>query len=328
MLRRFRQPWTDAQAQRRLGAVACFVLFVIVAMIVFVTIRAWPTLTNNGFVSWLGPGGNVDTQMNGMIVTNQHPPPEAYHLRAWPLVYATLITSIGAVLVGLVISIFSAIFIVEFSPARLKRIVEPAVKLLAAVPSVIYGLIGILVLVPFIGNHIITEDRKESVQNVVQIDGTGLLVSILVLAIMVTPIMIALIVEALNSVPTAWKEGAAALGANRWETIWSVSIRASRPAIVAAAVMSGARALGEAVMLSMISGSRGFAPNFLDGSTVLFEPLRPVAATMVEQVDALNAPAIKSTIYAFALLLLFSSLMLSIGGYLARLPMRKQGLRV
>ena len=81
-------------------------------------------------------------------------------------------------------------------------------------------------------------------------------------------------------------------------------------------------------MLSMISGSRGFAPNFLDGSTVLFEPLRPIAATMVEQVDALNAPAIKSTIYAFALLLLFSSLMLSIGGYLAKLPMRRQGMRV
>ncbi|HWI22249.1 MAG TPA: ABC transporter permease subunit, partial [Baekduia sp.] len=166
------------------------------------------------------------------------------------------------------------------------------------------------------------------VQNVVQIDGTGVLVSVLVLAVMVTPIMIALIVDALGAVPTAWTEGAAALGANRWEAIWTVSVRAARPAIVAAAVMAGARALGEAVMLSMISGSRGFAPNFLDGTTVLFEPLRPIAATMVEQVEALNAPAMKSSIYAFALLLLFSSLMLSIAGYLAKLPMRRQGLRV
>jgi phosphate transport system permease protein len=93
-------------------------------------------------------------------------------------------------------------------------------------------------------------------------------------------------------------------------------------------VLAAARALGEAVMLSMVSGSRGFAPNLLDGTTFLFEPLRPLAATMVENVEAMNAPPVKASIYAFALLLLFSSLMLSIAGYVARLPLRRQGMRV
>jgi ABC-type phosphate transport system permease subunit len=232
------------------------------------------------------------------------------------------------VVVGLAFSLFSAIFIVEFAPARVRALVVPAVRLLAAVPSVIYGLVGILVLAPFVGNHLISLDRKASVQNVVQLDGTGVLVAIVVLTVMITPIMIAIVVDALRAIPSAWTEGASALGANRWEVIWTVSVRASRPAIVAAAVLATARALGEAVALSMVSGSRGFSPNPVDGLTYLFEPIRPLAASMVENVDAMNAPAVKSSIYAFALLLLLSSLALSIGGYVAKLPMRRQGLRV
>jgi phosphate transport system permease protein len=328
MLARLRQPWTDRQAAWRLGAVACLVLLLITLMVVFVTVRAWPTLRANGWVSWLGPGGSVDDQLGQMIKTGQDPPDAAYHLRAWPLIYGTLLTTAVAVVVGLVFSVFSAIFIVEFAPARVRAVVVPAVRLLAAVPSVIYGLIGILVLAPFVGNHLISPGRKASVQNVVQLDGTGVLVAIVVLTVMIVPIMIAIIVDALRAIPPAWTEGAAALGANRWETIWTVGVRAARPAIVAAAVLACARALGEAVALSMVSGSRGFAPNPVDGVTYLFEPIRPLAASMVENVDAINAPAVKSSIYAFALLLLLSSLALSIGGYVAKLPMRRQGLRV
>ena len=328
MIARLRQPWTDRQAAWRLGAVASLVLLVIVLMIVFVAVRAWPSLQANGWVSWLGTGGNVDDQLGKMIQTGQDPPAAAYHLRAWPLVYGTILTTAVSVVVGLVFSLFAAIFIVEFAPARMRAIVVPAVRLLAAVPSVIYGLIGILVLSPFVGNHLITQDRKTSVQNVVQLDGTGVLVAVVVLTVMITPIMIAIVVDALRSIPSAWTEGAAALGANRWEAMWTVSVRAARPAIVAAAVLACARALGEAVALSMVSGSRGFSPNPLDGLTYLFEPIRPLAASMVENVDAINAPAVKSSVYAFALLLLLSSLALSIGGYFAKLPMRRQGLRV
>jgi phosphate transport system permease protein len=323
-----REPWTDRKAAALLGAVASLVLLIIVLMVGFVAVRAWPAIHANGYVKWLGPGGDVDKQLGSMIATGQHPPQSAYHLRAWPLIYGTLVTTGVAVIVGLVFSIFAAIFIVEFAPARLRRVVVPAVRLLAAVPSVIYGLIGILVLAPFVGNHIISLDRKASVQNVVQLDGTGVLVAIVVLTVMITPIMIAIVVDALRAIPTAWTEGASALGANRWEAIWTVSVRASRPAIVAAAVLATARALGEAVALSMVSGSRGFSPNPLDGITYIFEPIRPLAASMVENVDAMNAPAVKSSIYAFALLLLLSSFALSVGGFFAKLPMRRQGLRV
>ena len=89
-----------------------------------------------------------------------HPPASAYYLRAWPLIWGTLITTIPAILLGLVIAVSSSIFIVELAPARLRRIVVPVIRLLASVPSVVYGLIGVLVLVPFVGNHVISPGRK------------------------------------------------------------------------------------------------------------------------------------------------------------------------
>jgi len=328
MLRRLREPWTDQQAQRRLGAVACLVLLTIALMVVFVAVKAWPTLTHNGIFGWLGPGPDVDRTMNKMIEVGQDPPAAAFELRAWPLVYGTILTTGLSVIFGIVFSLFAAIFIVEFAPARVRSVVLPAVRLLAGVPSVVFGLIGILVLVPFVNNDLLSTGRKQSVQHVVQLDGTGVLVAVIVLTVMITPIMIAIVVDALRAIPRGWTEGAAALGANRWEAMWTVSVRAARPAIVAAAVLACARALGEAVALSMVSGSRGFSPNPLDGLTYLFEPIRPLAASMVEQVDAMNSPPIKSSIYAFALLLLISSFALSVGGFVAKLPMRRQGMRV
>ncbi|HST56627.1 MAG TPA: ABC transporter permease subunit [Solirubrobacteraceae bacterium] len=322
MLKRLRNPWPDHRAERLLGAVACSVGLVIALMILFVAVRAWPTFAHNG-LSWLGFGGDVDKQVGKMIYTGPKPPAAAYHLRAWPLVYGTLLSTGFAVLFGLVFALLSAIFIVEFAPGPVQRVITPVVRLLASVPSVIYGLVGILVLAPFVGNHVISGSEKQSVEYVVQLDGTGLVVAVVILTLMVTPIMIALIADALRSVPTAWREGAVALGVNPLRATLAVSLRAIRPAIVAAAVLACARALGEAVMLSMVSGSRAFTPKPIDGVVFLFEPLRTLAASIVENAEALNAPAVRSTVYAFALLLLFSAFALSLSAYLVKLPLRR-----
>jgi ABC-type phosphate transport system permease subunit len=166
------------------------------------------------------------------------------------------------------------------------------------------------------------------VEFVVQLSGASLLVAVVILTIMIVPIMIAIIVDALYAVPRGWKEGAVALGVNRWRAMWTVSVRAARPAIIAAAVLATARALGEAIMLSMVSGSVGFAPNPFDGPLFLLEPLRPLASTIVEDAESLQAPAVRSSVYAFALLLLFSSLFLSLAGFLAKQPMKKYGARI
>src|SRR3954454_7222446 len=327
MLRRLREPWPDQRAERTLGALACLVLLLIVLMIAFVAARAWPSLHHNG-LSWFTGKGDVDVQIGDQVNTGANPKPSDYTLGAWPLIWGTMLTTGLAVLIGLVFSVLSAIFIVEFAPGGLRRVVVPVVRLLAAVPSVIYGLIGILVLVPFVNDHLVSEASKKSVQYVINLSGTGLLVSVVILTVMITPIMIAIIVDALYAVPRGWKEGAVALGVNRWRAMWTVSVRAARPAIIAGAVLACARALGEAIMLSMVSGSKGFAPNPADGITFVFEPLRPLASTIVEDAESLNAPAVRASVYSFALLLLFSSLVLSVGAWMAKQPMKKYGIRV
>jgi phosphate transport system permease protein len=326
VLEGLRNPWPDHRAERTLGAVSLLVGVVVVAMVVFVAIQAWPAFGHNG-LSWLGSGGSLEQQISSMQATSVRPPASAYHLRAWPLIYGTLITTLAAVVLGLAISVLSSIFIVELAPARLRGIAIPVIRLLASVPSVVYGLIGILVLVPFVGNHVISPGEKVAVQNTVELTGAGLGVAIVILTVMITPIMIALICEALSSVPNSWREGAIALGVNPVRAMLAVTLRAARPAIVAAAVLATARALGEAIMISMVSGSRDFTPRLGDGLTVLFEPLRTLASAIVDYHEGVGAPALKSTLYAFALLLLFSAFVLSVAGYLIKLPLRRYQVR-
>ncbi len=197
------------------------------------------------YIKWFFPGGDVDTQLSAIENARQGAGSEAlYHLRAWPLLWATILTTGLAVLFGLVLSMLAAIFIVEFAPRALRRVLDPVVRLLAGVPSVIYGLIGVLAIAPWVEEHLISEQRKESVAYVVQLTGTNLAVAVLILTVMITPIMVAISASALASVPSAWTEGSAALGVNRWRTIWRVSLRTARPAIIAGAVLATGRALG------------------------------------------------------------------------------------
>ncbi len=323
MLERLRRPWPDHRAERTLGAVSLLVGVVVVAMVAFVAIRAWPVFQHNG-LSWLGGGGHLEAQVANMQATSVNPPASAFHLRAWPLIYGTLLTTSIAVALGLVIAVLSSIFIVELAPPRLRQVAIPVIRLLASVPSVIYGLIGILVLVPFVGNHLISTHEKVSLQNVVELTGAGLGVTVAILTVMITPIMIALTCEALASVPVSWREGAVALGLNPLRAVLAVTLRAIRPAIVAAAVLATARALGEAVMIQMVSGGRFFTPSLSHGIPVFFyEPLRTLASTIVDFHEGIGAPALRSSLYAIALLLLFSAFVLSVAGYLIKLPLRK-----
>jgi phosphate transport system permease protein len=317
---------SDKRAELALGPLSSVVLVLIAGMVVFVLAKAWPSFANNG-LAWFGGGGNVDDQLLEIFNSPANPDAYEYTIHAWPLLYATALVTGGAVIVGLAFALFAAIFIVEFAPERLRAVLEPVVRLLAAVPSVIYGLIGILVLVPFVGNHLISQGRKESVAYVVQLSGNSLIVAVVVLTVMITPIMIALIVDALRAVPGSWTEGAHALGANRWRVVWTIAVRAARPAIVGACVLATARALGEAIMLSMVSGSVGFAPNPLDGLTFFVEPMRPLAATIVDNAEGLSVKPLGQTLYAFAAVLLVSSLMLSLGAWAVRQPMKRYGVR-
>ena len=205
--------------------------------------------------------------------------------------WGTILTTGLAVLIGLVFSVLAAIFIVEFAPVGLRRILDPVVRLLAGVPSVVYGLIGILVIAPWVEHNFISEPRKSSVEYVVQLTGANLSVAVLILTVMITPIMVAIIVNALTAVPQIVDGG---LGGARREPL------AHHLARLAAHRPTGdhrrrrcsprvARWARRSCSRSCPAGA-GFAPNLLDGTTALFEPARPLAATIIHYYEDLSNP--------------------------------------
>jgi phosphate transport system permease protein len=312
----------DQRAELALGALVCVVVCLLLAMLAFVLAQAWTSFAHNG-LGWFGPGGNVDTQIQSIFTSGDLRGVAQYTLHAWPLVWSTILTTVGAVAIAFVCSLFVSVFIVEFAPGWLARVLEPVVRLLASVPSVIYGLVGVLVVVPFIGNHLISESAKASVTPVIQLSGYSLLAAVVILTVMIAPLMIAVFCEGLRSVPRGWIEGSLALGVNSWRTFWKIGVRTARPALIAGTVLATARALGEAVMLSMVSGSVGFAPNPADGLIFFVEPSRGLAATILHNTEELSSPPMKHTLYAIAAVLLFSAVMLSLIGWATKRPMKR-----
>src|SRR3954452_21115398 len=295
-------------------------------MLVFVAREAWPSFAPNG-LHWFGAGGNVDHQIQAIFTSGDLRQRPVYTIHAWPLIWSTLLITGGAVVIGFVISLFVAVFIVEFAPEWMRAILQPVVRLLASVPSVIYGLLGVLVVVPFIGNHLIGEQSKASVAYVISLSGYSLLAAVLILSVMISPIMIAVFVDGLGAVPRGWLEGSLGLGINEWRTFWKIGVRTARPVLVAGTVLATARALGEAIMLAMVSGSVGFAPNPADGVIFFVEPSRPLAATILQNTEELTSPPMRHTLFAIAAVLLFSAAMLSLIGWAIKQPIKRYGVR-
>jgi phosphate transport system permease protein len=315
------------RAEWLLGALSVVLLLVIAALVGFVFVNAWPSFSHNG-LAWFGSGGNVNLQLRDIFHSPANPAKYDYKIRAWPLIYGTMLSTGLAALLGLVLALLGAVFMVEFAPPLLKRTLRPAVRLLAGVPSVIYGLVGLLALAPLVNQYLVDPKFKLAVAPIVQVTGTGLLLATLILTIMITPIMLAIIADALESVPQIWTEGSAALGVNRWRTMWRISVHTIRPAIAAGLVLATARALGEAIMLVMVSGGYGFSPNPLDGANFFLEPILPLAAAIVQNSDGLfSVKPFPQTIYAFAAVLLVSAGLLSFAGWAAKRPLRRYGLR-
>ena len=182
-----------------------------------------------------------------------------------------------------------------------QAVLEPVIRLLASVPSVIYGLIGVLVLVPFIGNHLISQEGgvRHPGDLAQRLQPAG---GVVILTVMISPIMIAIFAEGLRSVPRSWLEGSLALGVNRWRTFWNIAVRSARPALIAGTVLATARALGESVMLAWSVVPR-VRPQPGDGLIFFVEPSRGLAATILHNTDELTSPPMKHTLFAIAAVL-------------------------
>ena len=168
-----------------------------------------------------------------------------------PFILTSIYGTIGAIIIGVPIGILTAIYLSKMASEKVKSIVGSAVSLLAGIPSVVYGLVGMIVLVPFVRNTFHVPD------------GASLFSAIIVLAIMILPSIIKMSITALDAVPKEYEDASLALGATPIETYFKVSFPAAKSGIAAAVVLGVGRAIGEAMAVMMVSGNMPNMPNSL-----------------------------------------------------------------
>ncbi len=200
-----------------------------------------------------------------------------------PFILTSIYGTAGAILFGVPVGFFAAVYLAKLAPTHVKSIVGAAVSLLAGIPSVVYGLVGMLVLVPGIRALFHVPD------------GASLLAAIIVLAIMILPSIIKVSITALEAVPKEYEDASLALGATPIETYFRVSVPAARSGIAAAVVLGVGRAIGEAMAVMMVSGNAANMPS-------LFESVR-FLTTAVSSEMSYSSGLQRQALFSIALVL-------------------------
>ena len=242
---------------------AALVLLIFAALVTVLAVNAGPSIEKFGF---------------GFLVGREWDSVKG-NFGALPFVYGTVVSSGLALIIALPLSLGTAIFLSEQAPRRLARVVGFLVELLAAIPSVVYGLWGIFVLAPFLRIYL-QPFLQRNLGFLPFFKGTptgiGLLTGAVILAIMIVPIITAIVRDVLEAVPTAQREAALALGATKWETTLIVLSNAAS-GIAGAVILGFGRAVGETMAVAMVIGNRA------NISASLFEPSYTIASVIANE---------------------------------------------
>lgn len=224
----------------------------------------------------------------------------------------TFLVSALAMIIAVPVSLLTAIYLSEYIRPSLSRILQSVIDLLAGIPSVIYGIWGILVIIPLIKNYLAPLFHVSS-------SGYSLLAGSLVLAIMVFPVIIQISLEVFRSIPAEIREVSMALGATQWETISRVILRKAMPGLVAATILGLSRALGETMAVMMVVGNVARIPHSL------FDPAYPLPSLIANTYgEMMSIPLYDSAILTAALILLLVVVLFNI---LARIVLKNLRIR-
>ena len=241
---------------------------VILIMVGLIVLELW--LNSQPTVKAFGLGFLTSSRWN----------PNGDQFGALPFVYGTCVTSLLALLLAVPLGVAASVFLAEMAPARISSILTFLIELLAAVPSVIYGLLGIFVLLPLIREYLVpllrgTLGFLPFFQG--EFYGVSLLSAGLVLAVMVVPFIISVSREVLLAVPRDQREASLALGSTNWETIWQIVLPSARNGIIGSVFLALARALGETMAVTMVIG------NTPEIAASLFSPGYSIAAVIANE---------------------------------------------
>ncbi len=259
---------TDRAAKVAVMVCASASFIVLLAILVFILREGLPAFSRVGFFQLL-------------FGTEWSPTNHQYGLL--PMIAGSLVVTFGSLLMAVPLGIACAILLAEVAPLRVRQILRPAVELLVGIPSVVFGLVGILVIVPAIR----------------QIGGTGysVLAACIVLMSMVLPTIISISDDSIRAVPRKYKEGSLAMGATHWQTIWHVLIPAARSGIGASIVLGVGRAIGETMAMIMVIGNAVIFPDSL------LSPARTLTGNIAVEIQYASGTH-ESALFATAVVLL------------------------
>lgn len=236
----------DKQRLERIGKTVTFVCTLLMSFVVFtIILMVAQKGLSTFFVDQVNP---LDFLLKTKWLPSATDEQGNAFVGALPMIVGSVAVTVLSALIATPFAIGAAIFMVDISPKG-KKLLQPVIELLVGIPSVVYGLIGLSVIVPFIR----------------QFGGTGfgVLSSALVLSIMILPTMTSLTVDALAAVPDYYRQGALGLGATRWQMIYKVVLRSAKPGVLTALVMGMTRAFGEALAVQMVIGNTAVMPTSL-----------------------------------------------------------------
>jgi len=283
-------------------------VLIIVFIFIFVFMRAWPVIKESGAALITKTG--FDKQISESFNSPQSDPMLSFGLLG--LIAGTLLTTILSLIFAAFFGIGAAITIAELAPQRIKNALNAFVRLLASIPSVIFGLIGIIVVVPFVEKTFVTVDLQIEYLSRFQITGRSLLSSVVVLTFMIVPMVISLSIDALNAVPDRYRETGFAFGMSRFRVIWKIVLPGARSGIIASLILAAGRGIGEAIAVSMVCGGVGHIPDISDGLVSLLTPVLTLSAAIVNKSEAMSVASVESALFACGALLLVFGAVLSI----------------
>lgn len=212
-----------------------------------------------------------------------------------PLIMGSLLVTLGAAVISIPIGVGCAVYIAEIAPKKIKEVLKAGIELLAAIPSVVLGFIGMVTLVPWVKNifHLPT--------------GLTALSGAIMLAFMAMPTIVSIAEDALYSVPKSYKEGALALGATQWQSIYRVMLPAASSGIVAAVMLGIGRVIGETMAVMMITGNAAVMPNSI------LQPVRTLTATIAAEMgEAVVGSEHYFALFAIGIVLFLISFMINV----------------
>ncbi len=267
---------TDAVMRVVFLSCAVFSIFALGCICVFLFASGLPFIGKIGLGNFFGMKWNLNTEQYGIV----------------PMIAASLYVTILSTVIGVSIGLLTAVSLYKFCPKRLVSPIRQMVNLLAGIPSVIFGLFGMIIIVPFLRDYI-------SPNGV----GYGILSAGLVLSVMILPTIVSVSLDALNAVPKSYYEGALALGATEEQSVFKIMIPAAKSGILAAVVLSIGRAIGETMAVIMVIGGSPQMP----GS--VFQSVRTLTANIAMGATELSGDASTALVATGVVLFIFTLLL-------------------